>query len=120
MQRVQPPSGPRQYLALDFLGPFPTGKSLLVTVDYYNRFWKVAVTKSVITRDVIRVLTLVFGCFGYPFCIKTDNGPQFVPEEYKSYLSNNGIEHVTSPPLWPQAYGEVEVNPFEGHQGSWG
>ena len=39
MQRVQPPSGPWQYLALDFLGPFPTGESLLVTVDYYSRFF---------------------------------------------------------------------------------
>ena len=30
-------------------------------------------------------------------------------EEFKLYLSNNGIEHVTSPPLWPQANGEVEA-----------
>ena len=42
--------------------------------------------KSIKTRDVIRVLTPVFFHFEYPVCIKTDYGPQFVSEEFKSYL----------------------------------
>ena len=46
--------------------------------------------------------------YGYPFTLKSDNGPQFCCEEFKTFLSDHGIEHRTSPPLWPQANGQVE------------
>ena len=40
--------------------------------------------------------------------IVTDNGPQFVAEEFGSYLIDHGItnRHVT--PSWPQTNSEVE------------
>ena len=50
----------------------------------------------------------MFTTHGLPCSIKTDNGRQFVSEEFKTYLSENGIEHRTSTPYWPQANGEVE------------
>ena len=34
MQRVEPPTGPWQDVAIDVLGPLPSGESLLVVVDY--------------------------------------------------------------------------------------
>ena len=40
--------------------------------------------------------------------LKTDNGRQFVSDEFESYLNECGIEHRTSPPIWPQANGEIE------------
>ena len=39
---------------------------------------------------------------------KTDNGPQFISEEFESYLEENYIKHKTSTPLWPQANGDIE------------
>ena len=39
--------------------------------------------------------------------MKTDNGAQFVSDEMEKYFQDNGIEHRTSTPLWPQANGEV-------------
>ena len=109
MQRVEPPSGPCQDLAVDFLGPFPGGESILVVVDYYSRFFEVVVMKSTKSHDVIRALNPIFARYGYPFSLKSDNGPHFVSEEFEAYIRENGIQHVTSPPLWPQANGEVEV-----------
>ncbi|PFX23985.1 Retrovirus-related Pol polyprotein from transposon 17.6 [Stylophora pistillata] len=38
----------------------------------------------------------------------TDNGPQFVYEEFQAFLRTNGMEHRKTTPLWPQANGEVE------------
>ena len=40
--------------------------------------------------------------------MKSDNGLQFVSQVVKDFLVEHGIEHRTSPPLWPQANGEVE------------
>jgi len=34
MQRVEPPTGPWQDVAIDVLGPLPSGEGLLVVVDY--------------------------------------------------------------------------------------
>ena len=43
-----------------------------------------------------------------PSFLKTDNGRQFVSEEFETYLKNNNIEHRTSTSLWPQSNREVE------------
>ena len=40
--------------------------------------------------------------------MKSDNDSQFQSKEFKSFLLEHGIEHHASPPLWPQANGEVE------------
>ena len=52
---------------------------------------------------------MVFARFGFPYSLKTDNGPQFRSEQFSEYLEAHGILHVTSPPMWPQANGEAEV-----------
>ena len=83
MQRVEPPSGPWQDLAVDFLGPFPGGESILVVVDYYSRFFEVVVMKSTKSHDVIRALNPIFARYGYPFSLKSDNGPQLCQRSLK-------------------------------------
>ena len=108
MSRVLPPSGPWQDCGADLLGPLPTGESILVVVDYYSRFLEVAILKSTTSAKVIEALAPMFARFGLPFSLRTDNGPQFVSEEFEGFLRMNGIEHRRTTPLWPQANGEVE------------
>ena len=51
----------------------------------------------------------MFARFGVLFSLRTDNGPQFVSEEFESFLQAHGVEHRrTTPLLWPHANGEVE------------
>ena len=57
---------------------------------------------------IISCLEAIFATHGLPLSIKTDNGPQFVPEEFEAYLKDNNIKHRKSTPLWPQANGEVQ------------
>ena len=64
--------------------------------------------KSTISAKIIEALTPMFARFGFPFSLRTDNGPQFVSEEFEAFLRTNGIQHQKSTPLWPQAKGEVE------------
>ena len=108
MQRVEPPTGPWQDVAADLMGPMPSGENLLVVVDYYSRYYEVVVMRSTTTSKIVEALTGVFSRFGYPYSLKTDNGPQFVSKEFEEFLHECGIEHRTSPPLWPQANGKVE------------
>ena len=108
MQRVQPPSGPWQDLAIDLLGPMPSGEYILVLVDYFSRFYEVAIMRSVTSTKIIEVLRPNFSRWGFPFSIKSDNGPQFISQEFENYLAEHGIEHRLATPLWPQANGEVE------------
>ncbi len=66
--------------------------------------------KITITEKICQALepTGIFCQYGYPFSLKTDNGPQFVSESFERYLEYRGIEHRKSTPLWPQANGEAE------------
>ena len=108
MQRTEPPTGPWQDIAVDLMGPMPSGESLLVAVDYYSRYHEVVIMPSTTAQKIIVALTEIFARFGFPHSLKADNGPQFASEEFQRYLRDNGIEHRKSPPLWPQANGEVE------------
>ena len=108
MQRVEPPSGPWQDIAIDVLGPLPSGENLLVVVDYYSRFFEVVIMHSITSRKMIEALTPIFTRYGYPFSLKADNAPHFVSEEFENFLATHGIQHRKSQPFWPQANGEVE------------
>ena len=108
IQRVEPPSGPWQDIAIDVLGPLPSGENLLVVVDYYSRFFEVVVMHSTTSQKMIEALTPIFTRYGYPFSLKSDNASQFVSVEFETFLTGHGIQHRKSPPLWPQANGGVE------------
>ena len=108
MQRTKPPSGPWQDVAADLMGPMPSGENLLVVVDYYSLYYEVVVLWSTTTPKIIAALSEIFARFGYPYSLKMDNGPQFVSKEFEEFLRQCGVEYRRSPPLWPQANGEVE------------
>ena len=76
MQRTEPPTGPWQDLAVDLMGPMPSGENLLVVVDYYSRYYEVVVMRSTTSPKIIAALTEIFARFGYPYSLKADNGSQ--------------------------------------------
>ena len=108
MQRIEPPTGPWQDIAIYIMGPLPTSENLLVIVDYYSRFFEFVIMPSITSEKIIGVLIPIFARYGYPFSLKLDNDSQFQSKEFKNFLLEHGIEHHTYPPLWPQANGEVE------------
>jgi transposase InsO family protein len=40
--------------------------------------------------------------------IISDNGPQFIAEEFKTYIRIKGMDHVRTSPFYPQSNGQVE------------
>lgn len=110
MSRRQLPTGPWTDLALDFLGPLPTGEYLLVIVDYYSRYKIVKIMTRIQAKDVVTVLRTIFEdqIEGYPHSITLDNGRQLVATDLVNYCKSKGIvlNHTTL--YWPQANGQVE------------
>ncbi|XP_062539002.1 uncharacterized protein K02A2.6-like [Armigeres subalbatus] len=106
--RTQIPNRPWVDIAVDFMGPLPSGHNLLVIIDYFSRFVEVVIMKEISARNTIQALHETFCRYGIPQSIKTDNGPQFISESLQSFCTEFGIELRKTTPYWPQANGEVE------------
>ena len=108
LQRTEFPTQPWIDLAADLMGPLPSGEYVLVVVDYYSRYFEVDILTSVTSTNVIESLEKIFCTHGLPQSLKTDNGTQFMSDDFERFLKTNDIKHRSSTPLWPQANGEVE------------
>ena len=102
------PQGPWEDLAVDLMGPLPSGHYLLVVVDYYSRYYEVAILQSTTTGKVIECLEDIFSRHGLPISLKSDRGPQFISDEFQEYCKQNNIAHCKVTARWAQANGEVE------------
>ena len=102
------PPGPWQDLAVDLMGPLPSGHSILVVVDYYSRYYEIDVLMSTTTDKVIWSLEKIFSRHGLPVTLKSDNGPQFRSSEFVEFCTTNGIKPCKVTARWAQANGEVE------------
>ena len=102
------PNQPWEEVAVDLMGPLPSGEHLLVLVDYYSRWMEVDVIRTTSSKTIIHCLDAQFARHGLPKGLRTDNGSNLVSKEVEDYLNEMGIEHRYTTPLWPRANGEVE------------
>ena len=84
------------------------GRSLLVLVDSCSRWPEVFILKSTTAAVIINRMKSCFAVHGLLEEIVTDNGPQFVAEEFDLYLREHGITHRRITSYWPQTNSEVE------------
>jgi transposase InsO family protein len=84
------------------------GKHYLVLIDYYSRYIEVAKLGKTTAEGVIGELKAIFGRWGIPEIVVSDNGPQFSSETFASFASQWNFTHVTSSPKFPQSNGEAE------------
>ena len=108
MKRTELPSVPWEHVSTDLLGPLPSKDYVLVLVDYYSRYFEIAITKNISTDNIAKIISKFLVTHGLPLSIHTDNGPQFISQHFEDFLNENGIIHHKTTPLWPQANGEVE------------
>ncbi|KAK3107148.1 hypothetical protein FSP39_008158 [Pinctada imbricata] len=101
------PDTPWYRLHIDFAGPFKNAMYLIV-VDSHSKWPEVFIMNSTTARATIRVLRCLFARQGIPSEIVSDNGPQFVAEEFKQFMKENGIRHITSAPYHPRTNGQAD------------
>lgn len=108
MMRRALPEKPWVDVAMDFLGPLPSGEYLLVVIDYYSRFIEIEIMTRITAQETIKRLKQFFRIWGPPRTVTLDNGKQFVSTDFKEFCKINGIHLNHTSPYWPQANGEVE------------
>lgn len=108
MVRRQLPDEAWSDLAVDFLGPMPSGEYLMVMIDYFSRYMEIEIMTKITAEETVKRWEKIFTRLGYPRTIIMDNGRQFVSKIVDDYCRLKGITKMHSTPYWPQANGEVE------------
>ena len=86
------------------------GENYMVTVDVFSDFFEVdRLGQKTNAAKIIQMSKRHFSRYGIPIELHTDNGPQFVSEEYKDFLSSWNITHITSSPYFAQSNGKAEA-----------
>ena len=64
--------------------------------------------KDTTTTKTIDVLRNIFSSYGIPEQLVTDNGPQFISDDFAMFVRMNGIKHIRCAPYHPATNGLVE------------
>ena len=83
-------------------------KMLLIVIDSYSKWIEVHEMSGTTTGATIDKLRYMFASYGLPEEPVSDNGPQFVSEEFDMFLKKNGIKHTTIPPYHQASNGSAE------------
>lgn len=108
---IQPsptPDGVWENLCMDFDGPFPNGKYIMVLIDEYSKYPIAEIVNSTSAAAVTPRLLNIFALFGIPKSIKTDGGPPFNGSQFSEFCVKLGVFHKKITPLWPEANGRAE------------
>ena len=101
------PAKPWQRIHIDFAGPFQ-GTNFLVVVDAHSKWPEVFVMASTTATKTIAILRQLFATYGLPEQVVSDNGPQFIADEFATFMNSNGVKHIRSAPYHPASNGAVE------------
>ncbi|XP_064106783.1 uncharacterized protein LOC135215759 [Macrobrachium nipponense] len=58
--------------------------------------------------NTIKIMRLVFAQHGICVELVSDNGRQFVAEEFKEFMTQNGVKHILIPAYHPSSNGQAE------------
>ena len=92
---------------MDVAGPF-MGKMFLLAVDAHSKWGEVYPMLKTTTSKTIELLRHMFAAYGLPEQLVSDNGPQFMSEEFRQFTRGNGIKHIRSSPYHPASNGLAE------------
>ena len=101
------PSQPWQRVHIDFAGPF-LDKMYFLVIDAHSKWPEIFEMTQTSTTRTIAILRHLFAKYGLPQQIVSDNGPQFISNEFAQFMKLNSIKHIFSAPYRPASNGVVE------------
>ena len=84
------------------------GQEYLVIVDYFSRYPEVQKLKSTTTQSIVNTLKAAFARHSIPEILRSDNGPQFSSQEFKSFANKYNFQQNISRPHFPSSNGQAE------------
>jgi len=120
--------------SMDIVGPLHVWtrgvRFLLVLTDYFSK-WVEAAAYSNITQVQVRqfIWKEIICRHGLPYEIVTNNGPQFISEQFETFCAEWQIRLSRSTPRYPQGSGQAEAmnktiisnlkKKLSEHKGAW-
>ena len=80
----------------------------LVTVDYYSDYYELDKLPNTKSLTVIRATKCHFARHGIPETLVSDNGPQYISDDFAAFAKEWDFDHVTISPHHSRANGKVE------------
>lgn len=87
------PARPWQRVHIDFAGPF-MNRTFLIVIDAHSKWPEVIEMKSTTAQRTIGELRKLFAAYGLPEQVVSDNGPQFVSDDFTTFMKMNGTHQV--------------------------
>ena len=100
------PTKPWQRIHVDFAGPFK-GKTYLLVMDAHSKWPEIVEMNSTTSQRTIVELRKMFAAHGLPQQLVSDNGPQFISDEFAAFMKSNGIKHIRYAQLCELTVGEA-------------
>lgn len=101
------PVVPWQRVHVDYAGPLE-GTYYLVIIDAYSKWPEIFPTKQITTKATVNLLHSLFANKGMPEVLVSDNGTQFCSADFEEFCTENGVQHIKTPPFHPQSNGQAE------------
>ena len=87
--------------------PF-SGRMFLLVIDAHCKWPEIQILSTTTASKTISALREVFARYGLPQQLVSDNGPQFVAEEFSVFFHSNGVKNIRSGPYHPATNGAIE------------
>ena len=101
------PATPWYRVHTDFAEIYNT--HFLLLTDAHSKWLEVAHMPSKTNATAtIHTLRNIFSTHGLPVHLVSDNGPPFTSVEFETFMKQNGIYHVRTPPFHPSSNGAAE------------
>jgi transposase InsO family protein len=101
------PARPWEVVGIDFFEW--NGSHYLLIADVFSKFPVIRGMTVTTTTKTIAALKTVFGEYGVPQQIMTDQGPQFTSQEFQEFTNSYEINTKHSSPRYPQSNGFIEA-----------
>jgi len=83
-------------------------KTYLIVVDAHSKWPEIVEMNLTTAQKTITELCKMFAAYGLPTQLVSDNGPQFMSDEFADLMQVNGIKHIRCGPYHPASSGDVE------------
>jgi len=80
----------------------------LLVIDAHSKWPEIIEMKSTTATKTIDEMRKLFASHGLPEQLVSDNGPQFLSDEFATFSKMNGIKHIKSAPYHPATNGAAE------------
>ena len=99
-------------MCVDTIGPLPPdavgNRFIIVMIDAFSRFVELAPAAQVTAVEAAPALLQVFGRYGLPRALLSDQGTQFANQLVRQLLQKVGVEHRRAVPYRHEGNGTVE------------